>query len=79
MGVPLGGVQVVEVRKTSAIIRWTDGASNGRPISRYLISGRTNWNNTWINITHGKFICHELLLHSINMSLNLICPQKWTN
>lgn len=60
MNLPLGGVQVVEVKKKSAIIRWTDGASNGRPINRYLISGRTNWNNTWINITHSKFIFHKL-------------------
>lgn len=60
MNLLLGGVQVLEVKKTSAIIRWTDGASNGLIINRYLISGRTNWNNTWINITHSKLICHKL-------------------
>lgn len=48
---PPGGVQILEVKRTSAIIRWTDGASNGRLINRYMISGRRNWNNTWINIT----------------------------
>jgi hypothetical protein len=61
MNLLLGGVQVVEVKKTSAIIRWTDGASNGRAIDRYLISGRTNWNNTWINITHSKLAYYKLL------------------
>ncbi|XP_069694656.1 contactin [Periplaneta americana] len=49
---PPGGVQVVDVKKTSATIRWTDGASNGHVIKSYLISGRTNWNNTWVNISY---------------------------
>lgn len=34
-------------------LQWTDGASHGRPILAYTISGRTNWNSTWVNITHG--------------------------
>jgi len=55
----------LEVKRTSAIIRWTDGASNGRLINRYMISGRTNWNNTWINITESKFTCHKQLLFSL--------------
>ena len=48
---PPGGVQVVNIKMTSATIQWTDGASNGRPIVFYKISARTNWNSTWENIT----------------------------
>lgn len=47
----LGGVQVVGITKSSATIQWTDGATNGRPISQYIISGRTTWNATWFNIS----------------------------
>ncbi|XP_071453390.1 contactin [Hetaerina americana] len=50
---PPGGVKVVDIMKTSATIQWTDGASNGRPITKYIISGRTNWNTTWYNISEG--------------------------
>lgn len=49
---PPGGVQA-EIFKFSAIIHWTDGASHGRPIDRYVMSGRTNWNATWFNISEG--------------------------
>lgn len=48
---PPGGVQVVDITKTSATIQWTDGATNGRPITHYIISGRTTWNTTWFNIS----------------------------
>nr|CAD7573639.1 unnamed protein product [Timema californicum] len=48
---PPGAVQVDDVGRTSASIQWTDGASNGRPIYMYTISGRTNWNSTWANIS----------------------------
>ncbi|XP_015594638.1 contactin [Cephus cinctus] len=48
---PPGGVQVVNVVKTSATLRWTDGYHNGRPITMYNIGARTNWNHTWFNIT----------------------------
>ncbi|KAK6620391.1 hypothetical protein RUM44_006792 [Polyplax serrata] len=48
---PPGGVQVVSISTTSATIQWTDGASNGRPILRYNVAARTNWNSTWENIT----------------------------
>uniref|UniRef100_A0A1B6CPI8 Contactin n=1 Tax=Clastoptera arizonana TaxID=38151 RepID=A0A1B6CPI8_9HEMI len=48
---PPGGVQVFEVKKNSAIVQWTDGASNGRPILHYTVMGRTNWNSTWFNIS----------------------------
>nr|CAD7424829.1 unnamed protein product [Timema monikensis] len=48
---PPGAVQVDDVGRTSASIQWTDGASNGRPIYMYTVSGRTNWNSTWANIT----------------------------
>lgn len=48
---PPGGVQVVDVKKTSATIQWTDGAPNGQPIYVYIISARTTYNDTWLNIT----------------------------
>ncbi|XP_066997548.2 contactin [Anabrus simplex] len=47
---PPGGVQVMDVGKTSATIEWTDGAPNGRPIRLYTISARTHWNYTWVDI-----------------------------
>lgn len=46
-----GGVQVIDIGKTSAIIQWVNGATNGRPILYYNILGRTNWNRTWINVS----------------------------
>ena len=51
---PPGGVQVVNVAKTSVTLTWTDGAYHGQPINRYTISGKTNWNNTWVNLSIGK-------------------------
>ncbi|XP_033366000.1 contactin isoform X1 [Bombus vosnesenskii] len=47
---PPGGVQVVNIVKTSTTLRWTDGAFNGKPITMYTVSARTNWNHTWSNI-----------------------------
>ncbi|XP_075218988.1 contactin [Lycorma delicatula] len=47
---PPGGVQA-DIIKTSAVIYWTDGATNGRPVTHYIISGRTNWNSTWFNVS----------------------------
>ncbi|XP_025829331.1 contactin-like [Agrilus planipennis] len=52
---PPGGLEVVEIKKTSVILRWTDSASHGRPILSYTVSGRTNWNSTWVNLTHGVY------------------------
>lgn len=49
----IGGVQV-EVLKTSAKLQWTDGATNGRQITNYIVSARTNWNSTWYTIATGK-------------------------
>ncbi|KAH8418008.1 hypothetical protein KR222_010217 [Zaprionus bogoriensis] len=46
-----GGVQVIEIGKTKAIIEWVDGVNNGRPIRYYNILGRTNWNRTWVNVS----------------------------
>ncbi|XP_034660688.1 contactin [Drosophila subobscura] len=46
-----GGVQVIQISKTKAIIEWVDGANNGRPIRYYNILGRTNWNRTWVNVS----------------------------
>ncbi|XP_057652877.1 contactin [Diorhabda carinulata] len=50
---PPGGVKVLDIKKTSVTLQWTDGASHGSPIHSYTISSRTNWNQTWVNITHG--------------------------
>ncbi|XP_076173707.1 contactin-like [Ptiloglossa arizonensis] len=47
---PPGGVQVVNIIKTSTTLRWTDGAFNGKPITMYTVSAKTNWNHTWFNI-----------------------------
>ena len=51
---PPGGVQVVNVVRTSVTLTWTDGAYHGRYINKYAISARTNWNQTWFNLTEGK-------------------------
>jgi len=52
---PPGGVQVVNIVKISAILRWTDGALNGKIITMYTISARTNWNRTWFPLVESKF------------------------
>lgn len=49
---PPGGLQVISIQKKSVTIQWTDGATHGSPIRYYTISGRTNWNQTWSNISH---------------------------
>lgn len=51
---PAGGVQV-SIHKTSVTLQWTDGATHGSQINSYTISGRTNWNHTWINISHNVY------------------------
>ncbi|KAF4525298.1 hypothetical protein B566_EDAN014819 [Ephemera danica] len=47
---PPGGIKVIRVVKKTAVIRWTDGTSNGRPITLHTLSGRTNWNRTWVDL-----------------------------
>ncbi|XP_017890877.1 contactin [Ceratina calcarata] len=47
---PPGGVQVVNIVKTSTTLRWTDGALNGRLITMYTVFARTNWNGTWFTL-----------------------------
>lgn len=47
---PPGGVQIIDIDKASATVEWTDGTDHGHPILGYMISGRTNWNSTWVNI-----------------------------
>ncbi|KAA0195696.1 hypothetical protein HAZT_HAZT002034 [Hyalella azteca] len=47
-----GGVTAVDVTSTTARIRWTDGASNGRPILMYSIQGRTQWTQQWVTVAH---------------------------
>lgn len=53
---PPGGVQVASVVKTSATLRWTDGAFNGRPITMYTIGARTNWNHTWFILSESELL-----------------------
>jgi len=52
---PPGGLRVVNIVKTSVTLRWTDGALNGKPITMYAISARTNWNRTWVPLIESKF------------------------
>lgn len=47
------------IQRNSVKLQWTDGSSHGQPINSYTIIGRTNWNSTWINITHGV-VAHEI-------------------
>lgn len=52
----IGGVQA-EVFKTSSVkLRWTDGSSNGRQITRYIVLARSNWNTTWFTLAKGFFL-----------------------
>lgn len=51
----LGGLQVTNILKTSVTLQWIDGAANGRRITSYTLSGRTNWNDTWVNIAQGLY------------------------
>ncbi|XP_015790072.1 contactin isoform X2 [Tetranychus urticae] len=43
-----GGVLADILNATSALLHWSDGASNGRRILSYKIEGRTNHNSSWI-------------------------------
>lgn len=45
-GMP-GGVKVIDIKKTEAVLEWIDGALNGATILYYNILARTNWNKTW--------------------------------
>lgn len=45
-GMP-GGVKVLEIKKTEAILEWIDGSINGGEILYYIINARTQWNKTW--------------------------------
>ncbi|XP_012215435.1 contactin [Linepithema humile] len=47
---PPGGIQVFNIERNSVTLRWIDGAFNGREITKYTISGRTNYNRTWFPI-----------------------------
>lgn len=58
---PPGGIQVASVIKTSATLQWTDGAFNGRPITMYTVSARTNWNQTWFVLSESKFAACDAL------------------
>ncbi|XP_060843865.1 contactin [Rhopalosiphum padi] len=55
---PPGGLQV-EVLKTSAKLQWSDGASNGRQITHYIVSARSQWNSTWYTVAT-DFIVKEV-------------------
>ncbi|XP_060516307.1 contactin [Cylas formicarius] len=47
---PPGGLQVVKIQKNAFTLQWTDSASHGLPIYGYSVSGRTNWNASWISL-----------------------------
>lgn len=49
---PAGGVTAVDLTSTTARVRWTDGATNGRPILFYSIQGRTQWTKEWVTVAH---------------------------
>ncbi|XP_058128095.1 contactin [Anopheles ziemanni] len=46
-----GAVKVLDIKRTEALLEWTNGNDNGRPILFYNILGRTTWNRTWVNVT----------------------------
>ena len=49
---PPGGISAVDLTSTSARLRWTDGATNGREIMLYSIEGRTLWTDEWRSVAH---------------------------
>lgn len=51
---PPGGLKVAQIVKTSVTLHWIDGALNGRMITMYRISARTNWNQTWYILAESK-------------------------
>lgn len=48
---PAGGLQVQNIQRSQVTLEWTDSNSNGRPITGYIITGRTHWNSTWSVLT----------------------------
>lgn len=44
---PPGGLQILNIQRSSVTLEWTDSNSNGRPIFTYVITGRTQRNLTW--------------------------------
>lgn len=56
---PPGGIKVIKGSRNSVTLSWTDGAFNGKPIIKYAVSARNNWNTTWVNLTTGKTILQE--------------------
>ncbi|VEN63415.1 unnamed protein product [Callosobruchus maculatus] len=50
---PPGGVQVINIQKSSVTLQWTDGANHGSPINSYTVSGRTRYNPNWVDLTYG--------------------------
>ena len=51
----LGGLQIEAIKQNYISLIWTDGATHGRPILSYTVSGRTNWNDMWVNLTYGIY------------------------
>ncbi|CAH4035672.1 unnamed protein product [Pieris brassicae] len=47
---PAGGLQVLNIQRSSVTLEWTDSNPNGRPITSYVITGRTQWNSSWYAI-----------------------------
>ncbi|KAM3960940.1 contactin [Aphomia sociella] len=48
---PPGGLQILNIQRASVSLEWTDSNSNGRPIMSYVVTGRTQWNSTWVVIS----------------------------
>ncbi|GBP54321.1 Contactin [Eumeta japonica] len=46
-----GGLQILNVQRSAVTLEWTDSASNGRPIIGYVLTGRTQWNSTWVLVS----------------------------
>ncbi|CAH2071716.1 unnamed protein product, partial [Iphiclides podalirius] len=42
-----GGLQIMNIGRSSVTLEWTDSNSNGRPITSYVVTGRTQWNTSW--------------------------------
>ncbi|XP_014371017.2 contactin [Papilio machaon] len=48
---PPGGLQIMNIGRSSITLEWTDSNSNGRPVTSYVLTGRTQWNSSWTVIS----------------------------
>ncbi|XP_055372029.1 contactin isoform X2 [Condylostylus longicornis] len=72
-----GGVSVIDIGKTKALIEWVDGSDNGRPILFYNILGRTNWNRTWINVSE-QVQAHEIDRYTGRQRAEVVNLTPWS-